>query len=100
MPQKVKLRVGCNLSLLDPLVVSSTRPTPVATYDTVPYGVAQLQVLALFDDQVDAMVANLQVALLEKRLKIHSIALAPALVLCLRFIFIHSNHVFLVCWFL
>ena len=79
MPRKVKLRVECNLSLSDPSVVSSTRPTPVVTYDTVPYGVAQLQAPARFYDQVDTTVANLQVALLEKRLKIHSIALAPTL---------------------
>ena len=71
--------VGYNLYLLDPSVVSSTHLTPMATYDTVPCGVAQLQALALFDDQVDAAVANLQVTFLEKRLKIHSIALAPTL---------------------
>ena len=78
-PRKVKLKVGCTLSLSNPSVVSSTRPAPMVTYNTVPYGMAQLQALALFDDQVDAKVANLQLVLLEKRLKIHSILLAPTL---------------------
>ena len=79
MPRKVKLRVECNLSLSDPSVVSSTRPTPVATYDTVPYGVAQLQALALFDDQVYVAVANLQVTPLGIYLKTHLIAPVPTL---------------------
>ena len=75
----MKLRAVYTLSLSAPSVGSSTRPTLVATYDKVPYGVAVLQVLALSCDPTDAAVADLQVIILEKYLKIHLVALAPAL---------------------
>ena len=79
MPQKVKLKVGCTLSLLNPSVVSSTRPTLVATCNTVPCGVAQLRVLALCDDLIDAAVEVLQVNPSGIHLKIPLIMSVPTL---------------------
>ena len=79
MPRKVKLKVGCTLFLSNPSVVFSTRPTPVATYDTVPCGVAQLRVLTLCDGSIDAAVEVLQANPTEKHLKIQLIKSAPAL---------------------
>ena len=75
----MKLRAVYTLFLSAPSVVSLARPTPVATCDRVPCGVALLQVLALSYDPTDATEANLQVTLLEKYLKIHLVALVPAL---------------------
>ena len=79
MPRKVKLKVGCTLFLSNPSVVFSTRPTPVATYDTVPYGVAQLRVLVLCDDLIDATVEVLQANLSEIHLQIQLVVPASTL---------------------
>ena len=79
-------------------VVSSVRPTPVATYDRVPCGVVLLQVLALSCDPTDAAVVNLQVILLEKYLKIHLVALYLHWVLCSCHILVHSNYLVIICW--
>ena len=75
----MKLKVGCPLSRSNPSVVSSVRLTHVATCDTVPCGMAQLRVLALCDDLIDATVEVLHVNPSEIHLKIHLIMLVLAL---------------------
>ena len=75
----VTLKAIYSLFLLDRGAASSIRPTPMATFDKVPYGVALLQVSILYDDLAHEMVANHLAGLLRKYLKTHPKEPIPAL---------------------
>ena len=71
MPRMVKQKAVCSLSLSSLVVASLIHPTPLATFCRVPYGVVLLLVPALYGDPDLAVVAILQVTLMEKHLHNH-----------------------------